>query len=203
MRLIRPSKAELRSLFGSDIRTVWVCSPWVSSQGVEYLRACLESVNMSELASLEIWLRVNFQDFQAGLTDYKGLSSLVAEVRNRAPRATISIWQSDRLHAKCFATERGSIIGSCNLTQAGFEGNVELAVRLESGEALGQISVRDVMRADLQQLTEQAWNDFVKSLEGTEPVKPTYDAAAGRENWESFVQQVLSEGPPQLRTQIR
>jgi hypothetical protein len=36
MRLLRPSEAELFSLFSGVVRNVWVCSPWISSRGVQY-----------------------------------------------------------------------------------------------------------------------------------------------------------------------
>jgi phosphatidylserine/phosphatidylglycerophosphate/cardiolipin synthase-like enzyme len=151
---------------------------------------------------LEIWVRMNAKDYEAGLTDYRELSKLVGDVRAQAPKANVSIWQSDRLHAKCFATERGAIIGSCNLSQAGFEDNIELAVRLETAEVSGRLSIRDVMREYLQKVTQQDWDQFINSLDTVVPVSFASVPGPGTD-WESFVQQVVSEGPPQLRTHIR
>ena len=114
----------------------------------------------------------------------------------------ISIWQSDNLHAKCYMTERGAIIGSCNLTRAGFETNVELAMRLEINEMLGQLSLRDNMRLDLHQVSTEAWEEFLNSL-GKLPPTAFKNPPDTNGSWESFVQGILSEGPPHLKTQIR
>jgi phosphatidylserine/phosphatidylglycerophosphate/cardiolipin synthase-like enzyme len=145
---------------------------------------------------------MNQKDYEAGLTDYKNLSDLIKDIRARAPKINISIWQSDTLHAKCYVTERGAIIGSCNLTRAGFESNVELAIRLEAYEAMSQLSVRDSMRLNLHHVSKQQWEGFLDSLEKLPAiglkVPPDTDGS-----WESFVQGILSEGPPHLKTQMR
>jgi len=162
----------------------------------------VEACDLDNIASIEIWLRMNRKDYEAGLTDYKNLSNLITDIQARAPKINISIWQSDNLHAKCYVTERGAIIGSCNLTRAGFESNVELAMRLEAHEALSQLSVRDSMRLDLHQVNKEVWEQFLDSLEKLPPVElKTPPDTNG--SWESFVQGILSEGPPHLKTQMR
>jgi len=54
---------------------------------------------VTQAPSIEIWLRMNQKDYEAGLTDYKNLSNLITDIRARALKTNISIWQSDNLHA--------------------------------------------------------------------------------------------------------
>lgn len=111
MRLLRPTEAEFLSLFNLRTREILMCSPWISAEGVTYLRRGFEACNPNRVNSIEIWLRMNRKDHEAGLTDYRNLSSLLQDIQARAPKINIAIWQSDNLHAKCYITERGAIIG--------------------------------------------------------------------------------------------
>ncbi len=97
----------------------------------------------------------------------------------------------------------GALLESCNLTWAGFENNIELAVRLEPEEVFDQLSLRDVMRPDSGQVSINDWKDFIHSLNKASRSSVT-EAAVGKDgSWESFVQGLLAEGPPHLKTHLR
>ena len=203
MRLIRPNKTEFLALFGPDVKSIWICTPWVSTEGVQYLREGLDKTSPTCLREIELWIRLNSKDYELGLSDYICLAELMEEIVDRVPDLKFSIWSSDNLHAKFFVTDRGALLGSCNLTWAGFENNIELAVRLEPKEVFDQLSLRDVMRTDLGQVSTNDWKDFIHSLNKASR-SSVAEAAVGKDgSWESFIQGLLAEGPPHLKTHLR
>jgi len=174
----------------------------VSTEGVGYLREALQHTT-PQLTDIELWMRVNLKDYELGLSDYVTLAALLDEVVARAPHLNVSIWCSDSLHAKCFVTDLGALLGSCNLSRSGLEGNVELAIRLEPEEISRQIAIREVLRSSLQSLGKAEWESFVGDLaKASRP--PSAGVPANVEgSWESFVQGLLAQGPPYPGTPLR
>src|SRR6266567_8768014 len=184
MRVVAPAPNDLASLFGPETRTIWVCSPWITTDGVDLLRRALDGSEQKLLWSFELWLRLSEQDRE--VTDYGAIDEFFDELRTAAQDLAISIWTSPRLHAKVVWTERGALIGSANLTGPGFGGNVELAVRLEAAECLGSASIRDVLRQHLVEVPRDLWKAFVAGGEppqADEPHEPVRNDAQLKAGW--------------------
>ena len=82
-------------------------------------------------------------------------------LQGSAPNMKVAVWSGARLHAKVAWTEQGALIGSANLTGAGFGPNVELAVRLEPHECLGVASIREVLRQGVSRVQRTEWETFL------------------------------------------
>jgi phosphatidylserine/phosphatidylglycerophosphate/cardiolipin synthase-like enzyme len=202
MRLIRPNREELTALFDKRVRSIWVCSPWISTAGSELLRVCLGRCDLSTLLSFELWTRLDSNDYRFGFSDYPAVNRLLEQIRGQAQKTQISIWAAPNLHAKIVWTEVGALVGSANLTSAGFTTNVEAAVRLESEECKQQSSVREVWRQGLSEVSTQQWNSFLSGLSSKDtggtatnvPISPDILPDSG--TWDDLLRQLLSDGFP-------
>jgi phosphatidylserine/phosphatidylglycerophosphate/cardiolipin synthase-like enzyme len=207
MRIIRPDVTELAGLFSQSTRDVWICSPWVSRQGVDLVKTALASCDLSRLNKFELWMRLKPEDQEQGLTDFGAVRSLLLMLQEQSPQLQMLLYTSPVLHAKVIWTDHGAMIGSANLTSAGLCTNLELGVRLESTECNPQTGIRDALRPSLRPFD-------LKELEtlSTVPVQPNIaiefvtkvdpmvvDTAvepARTSTWDNFVEALLSERPP-------
>lgn len=166
MRLVKPNQSEFESLFDAETRKVWVCSPWITREGVAMLTKAL-TVCASALEELDIWFRMTAAEAQisnfAAIEDFLDSLSLT--------NVKVLLHSAPDLHAKVVWTDKGALIGSMNMTKAGYERNPELAVRLEATELATQASIRDVLKVDMQRVSEFAWKRFLISLSGYTAVK--------------------------------
>src|SRR5262245_45512632 len=100
MRLVSPDEREFTALFGPEIRNVWVCSPWITSAGVDLLLKSLRNSNPADLTQIELWVRLNAQDRLAGLTDYFAIDQLLSWIKREGRQTTVIIRTAEELHAK-------------------------------------------------------------------------------------------------------
>ncbi|MCD4842392.1 MAG: hypothetical protein K8R08_10400, partial [Methanosarcinales archaeon] len=70
MKIFRPDKESFNSLIKETPRNIIICSPWISTEGVTMLKETILPRDLSELESLEIWIRITFDDFVFNRTDY-------------------------------------------------------------------------------------------------------------------------------------
>jgi hypothetical protein len=199
MRIIQPNASELAALFGPGARTAWICSPWISAEGSSLLKDAFARCDLGNLTQVELWIRLERQAREIGLTDFQAVDKLLRWLREQSQNVRVAIWTAPNLHAKVFWTELGAIIGSANLTSAGFTDNVELAVRLEVHECQGQGSVRDLLRQRVSLVSSHDWEAFVSEkspLPSASP--PSGDASnvrVGTESpgWDDLLRTLLSE----------
>ncbi len=202
MRLVFPSHDEFLRLFGPRTRTVWICSPWVNTDGAALLHQALARCTLPLLKGLEVWVRLNVQDRQAGLTDYFAIDQLLEWIGREAPHLNITIWTAPNLHAKIFWTEQGALVGSANLTSAGFGGNIELAVRLEPRECAQHGSVPEALRSRMEPVDWPTWKAFLESSANAIPQGVSYSLDGHQSSgtsWEGFLQELLSNKMPSSR----
>jgi phosphatidylserine/phosphatidylglycerophosphate/cardiolipin synthase-like enzyme len=166
VRIVAPNPAELSALFGPDTRSVWLCSPWITTDGIALLRSAMERCRPKLLSQFELWIRMSEPD--RAITDYPGTDQFLKSLRTSAPNIETAVWSGARLHAKVIWTEQGALIGSANLTGAGFGTNVELCVRLEPSESVGIASIRDVLRQGVSRVPPNEWEVFVTETATTE-----------------------------------
>ena len=94
-----------------------ICSPWVSSEGVQRLEQLL---CRKAIKRLRVWCRL-----PAPETDAPGLLRLVRRLANAG--VAVELRDCPSLHAKVYVSDgRRALFGSANLSDAGFRGNLEL-----------------------------------------------------------------------------
>jgi phosphatidylserine/phosphatidylglycerophosphate/cardiolipin synthase-like enzyme len=201
MRLLCAAKEDLFALFGTNVRNVWISSPWISTDGVDLLRQAIERMGPRGLSVVDVWVRLNLQDRWAGLTDYFALDKLAEWLRKEGPGVRVTFWTSASLHAKIVWTERGALIGSANLTRAGYESNVEASVRLGPEECAAQAAFRETLQARMEIVRDERWREFVQETGQPEtgPVPGEAVPPGSGEGWQEFLGALLSEKPPHLR----
>jgi phosphatidylserine/phosphatidylglycerophosphate/cardiolipin synthase-like enzyme len=193
MKLARATPAELDAIFAEDTRSVWVCSPWVTRDGLELLKAAMARCNISLLWSFELWTRVDQTEREAGITDYDAIDAFFQFLEEEAPDLKIAIYTAPRLHAKAVWTDSGALVGSANLTGKGFGDNIEVTMRLDREESAAVASLRDELRPQLQLVTRDAWQGFVR---GTPLPGPTPPPATKASAWEDFRERLLQGRDP-------
>lgn len=189
MRIVRPTSKDLHKLFGPSTRNVWCCSPWITSEGVDLLRAGFKRCSVSLLWTLEVWLRIEEDEREVEITDFTGVLKLLQKLNEEAPDLTISLYSAPNLHAKAVRTESGALVGSANLTGAGFGGNVEMVVTLDADEA----EACDTFRAELRhKLREVPLDEFARFVRGEKlPKKPRKTQSGETTDWAAFQEKLL------------
>jgi phosphatidylserine/phosphatidylglycerophosphate/cardiolipin synthase-like enzyme len=206
VRILRPDVATFQSLFGPMTRTIWICSPWISSQGSALLKTAIERCEMSKIEEIELWMRLEPDDQRFGMTDFGAVASLITWIEAQMPAVNLFLRTSPTLHAKVFWTDCGALIGSANLTSAGLSSNIELDVLLDAVEAADQCTVRKTHRPSLRPFDKSELEELSRIsvadtsvLGGREdaptPGQVSDDTAAG-ESWDNFVQELLSDRHP-------
>lgn len=138
------------------------------------------------LCDFELWIRMSEPD--KVITDYLEINQFLQSLQSSAPNIKASVWSGARLHAKVVWTEQGALVGSANLTGAGFGPNVELAVRLEPHECVGVASIREVLRQGVSRVQRTEWETFLGA--------PTPPPTVGERNAEmDILEKLLSRRP--------
>jgi phospholipase D-like protein len=117
-----PDWSTLGTLIGSARSSLLLCSPYVSTGGIERVFDLL-----STPVRLEIVTRLSPSDWANGISDPKALAALLRLLADDG--WPLTLWVHQRLHAKVYiADSEGCVIGSANLTEGGFDRNFELVV---------------------------------------------------------------------------
>jgi PLD-like domain len=126
-----PTWEMLRQLIDGCAAKLLICSPWISTTGVEKLETFLAS--NARVRSLEIWTRLT-----EVATDSRSLLKLVRTLCNRGVDVTMK--DSECLHLKVYLGDRtAALLGSANLTNSGFSKNPEIIVSTSEPMLLQQI----------------------------------------------------------------
>ncbi len=162
LKLARATPSELDAIFGEDTRSVWVCSPWITVDGLALLRTAIARCDLSLLWSFELWTRVDEAEREAGITDFGAIDAFFELLEREAPDLKISIHTAPDLHAKAIWTDSGALVGSANLTGKGFGENIEITMRLDREEAAAVATLRDALRPELEAVDRRDWRRFVR-----------------------------------------
>lgn len=122
--LARGWDRDLAHLLGSVRGELTLCSPFVSSGGVEALLKHLPAAFRQE-GHVTLLTDLSVRNIADGATDPSAVLSFTREVQGTTVHHLPSV------HAKVYATESGAIVTSGNLTSSGLFRNFEYGVRIE------------------------------------------------------------------------
>jgi len=165
MNFARPNWETLASLFEGKIKSVFISSPWFSSEGIEKLDEFLPKNKVTNIQNIEIWFRMNVEDNLLGFTDYESLLDFAERVRKQL-KGEFKLYASDNLHAKVYATDKNILITSANLTKKGFADNIEIGIGVTLSTPLKDAfdSFVKEQRKHLAEVSVTQLRNFVKHL---------------------------------------
>ncbi|MCY4597141.1 MAG: phospholipase D-like domain-containing protein [Bryobacterales bacterium] len=121
-------------MLGSTAQRALVCSPYITSAGVDHLFDALPGH-----VGLELITRLSPSDWASGVSDPEAIVTLLATWHEGGNQTGLHVVQ--RLHAKVYSSDDSRvIIGSSNLSEGGFDHNIEFAVELSGDTARTAVS---------------------------------------------------------------
>ena len=129
-----PSWNLLKQVVEKANQQLLICSPWLAKSGLLELREYLNSIGqLTTLRKICFWTRLADAN-----TDSEFLLELILELQAKGVQA--SLRDSPSLHAKIYlADENLALVTSANLSESGFERNLEIATLTEDPALLKQI----------------------------------------------------------------
>ena len=128
--IYRPTWDNLSEVLRASAQRALVCSPYITSSGVNYLFDALPGH-----VGLDLITRLSPSDWASGVSDPEAIMTLLQLWDGAGNRTSLSVVQ--RLHAKVYSADDSRVmVGSSNLSEGGFDRNIELVVEL-SGDAAG------------------------------------------------------------------
>lgn len=127
--ILRPTWTHFQNLVASAHERLIICSPYYTEAGVERV---FDSLN--DGTSLTVWTRLSPSDWVNRVSDPQALLALLDLLGEAGHQIHLRIVQ--RLHAKAYVADDAlALVGSSNLSEGGFERNLEIMVRLQGAEA--------------------------------------------------------------------
>jgi phosphatidylserine/phosphatidylglycerophosphate/cardiolipin synthase-like enzyme len=166
MNIAVPTWNSLASVLEGKTESVFVSSPWFSTEGIEKLNTFLPDKKVRQIKNIEIWFRMNVDDHLLGITDYESLLGFAERIHKQSRDERFKLYASDNLHAKIYASDKRILITSANLTKNGFVDNVEIGVDMTLSAALKDSFVRftDGQRRHLDEVPITKLRNFVRQL---------------------------------------
>lgn len=158
--LVVPRWSHLQELLRAATRSVLLCSPYISTEGIHRVFDFLPAGQPMEL---RVVTRLSPSDWANGISDPMSLAVLLELYADASWAVELTVLQ--RLHAKVYLVDgQRCVLGSANLSGGGFDSNFELAITDDGQIALAaekliadEIAVRgrgvklDDLRAWLQE----------------------------------------------------
>jgi len=117
-----PKWDDLRQLIKSARESLILCSPYISTEGINQVFDSL-----GDRLSIEIITRISPSDWANGISDPVSLVTLLELLSHEQWPVTLKVHQ--RLHAKAYIADASRcLVGSANLSGGGFDHNFELIV---------------------------------------------------------------------------
>ena len=127
--IYQPTWDSLGGVLGASAQRALVCSPYITSSGVDHLFDVLP-----DHVGLELITRLSPSDWASGVSDPEAILTLLRLWHDGGNPTSLRVVQ--RLHAKLYsADDSRAILGSSNLSEGGFDHNVELVVELSGDSA--------------------------------------------------------------------
>ena len=131
-RTVKPTWELFDQLVLSAHEELLICAPWISTAGIQRLNALLLSDDHPRARIKRVQILARISDAN---TDSRGLLLLAQNLRKAG--IVILLGDSPILHAKVYIADRcTAMVGSANLTSAGFRHHLELAVLMNETQEL-------------------------------------------------------------------
>lgn len=156
-------KKAVRS-YAPRVHDLIICSPFITSRGMKPL---IEVFKKKDIVDLTIISRFDEIEWLSGITDPNVFKELFSLKNKNGNKWKICIFLVSDLHAKAFVFGKSvALVGSANVTGAGFGGNYELA-SIVRGDAVQTIRKRleGFIEAGVE-LTPEALDAKVEYLNG-------------------------------------
>ena len=122
--IYRPTWDDLGRVLGASAQRALVCSPYITTSGVDRLFDVLPAQ-----VGLELITRLSPSDWASGVSDPEAIRTLLGLWHDMGNPTSLRVVQ--RLHAKLYSADDSRVlVGSSNLSEGGFDHNVELVVEL-------------------------------------------------------------------------
>lgn len=124
IRIVSPEFSHLKEVLKGS-KSLLLSTPYFSREGLENLDRFAK-----QASDAEFWLALNVTHWVSGHSDFLALAELLSRWSERVSDVRIRV--KSNLHAKVYYAidQKRALIGSANLTQAGFGGNLELCALL-------------------------------------------------------------------------
>lgn len=156
-----PSWKLLEDVVTRSRNKLLICSPWLSRYGLLKLQQYFERL-YPEIVLVRFWTRLADPN-----TDSDLLLTMVQQLLDKGIR--VQVKDSPNLHAKIYLADRHiAVITSANLSQAGFEANLEIASVITEPSLLDQTI--HVVEAIDQQLQEVSLEDLRYFVQNQRPI---------------------------------
>lgn len=154
--IITPSWQLLNDLVTSAKDRVLVCSPFYTKAGLTHLFD-----NFGTAKKFQFWTRMNPSDWAHGAADPVELVTLMDILLDDGREIDLRL--SAHLHAKAYvADEKIALIGSSNLSDGGFDTNMEILVQFKNAEAKKAIrNIEDQISPRLREISLVKFKDWV------------------------------------------
>src|SRR5579872_371757 len=127
--VLLPTWKDFDGIVSSARQCLLVCTPFFSEDGLGRLFD-----QISGTPSVDFWTRLSIMDWIGGFSAPEELLAFINLWSEAGSRIDLSIFQ--RLHAKIYAADGQLVmVGSSNLTNGGFGGNLEVMASFEGVEA--------------------------------------------------------------------
>lgn len=177
-QVIIPTWKDLKKVIESAQGELIICSPYYSEIGLTHVCECLKTTT-----HIQIITRISPSDWANRISDPEALLLFLQNASAKGHSATLFVNQ--RLHAKAyFAKKRKALIGSSNLSDGGFEHNIEMMVVLSGGKSASDVAtlIENKIKPDAKQISIRQLKTWVtKNKKSVEEVrKATESMQAGK-----------------------
>ncbi len=126
---------DLRNLVQAAESDCSIFTPYYSSLGLKVVESSLK-----RRVGFSFWTKLSLRDWATGVSDPLALSSMLGRMEKAKLKPLL--FTSKQLHAKAyFADAIHALLGSANLTNGGFNSNIEVMVRLSGEDALSALNM--------------------------------------------------------------
>ena len=110
-----------------------ICSPFYSETGLDHVRD-----NLTGKVAIQIYTRISPSDWANRISDPEALLQFLLKTSSKGHSTVLLVNQ--RLHAKAYVANRNkALVGSSNLSDGGFEQNIEMMAMLD-GKAANDVA---------------------------------------------------------------
>ncbi len=169
--IIVPTWVDFQEVVSSANERLTICSPYYTEAGVEKVLD-----NLMAHTSLIVLTRLSPSDWVSRVSDPQALLALLDLLSEAGHQIDLHILQ--RLHAKAYLADSAlALVGSSNLSEGGFERNLEIMVRLRGAEAeVVSRLMEETYRTNARDLLIDQLRTWVEDHQGT-----VQDVRRGRE----------------------
>lgn len=134
-----PAWKDLVEVIQSAQDELIICSPFYSETGLDHVRANLPT---KLIMTIQIFTRISPSDWANRISDPEALLLFLQDTS--AIGHSTALFVNQRLHAKAYvANKKKALVGSSNLSDGGFEQNIEMMVMLNGKSASDVASLID------------------------------------------------------------